>query len=126
MPQPYSMDLRTRVVAAAQRQTQEQVAARFAVRASTVSMWCRRARAAGSPAAKPHRGGTPGTVAGAGAAVLAELVAGRNEATLAELAESYRERTGIAVSIHAVWRACNRLGLVRKKTEPRPRRAGAA
>ena len=33
MPQPYSMDLRTRVVAAARQQTQEQVAARFAVSA---------------------------------------------------------------------------------------------
>ncbi len=75
MPQPYSMDLRTRVVAAAQRQTHEQVAARFAVSASTVSKWCRRAREAGSPAPKPHRGGTPGKVAGARAAVLADLVA---------------------------------------------------
>ena len=126
MPQPYSMDLRTRVVAAAQHQTHAEVAARFAVSASTVSKWCRRAREAGSPVAKPHRGGTPGKVAGAGAAVLADLVSARNEATLAELADAYRERTGIAVSIHAVWRACDRLGLVRKKTEPRPRRAGAA
>ena len=126
MPQPYSMDLRTRVVAAAREQTQEQVAARFAVSASTVSKWCRRAREVGTPAAKPHRGGGPGKVAGAGAAALADLVRERNEATLAELAEGYRERTGIAVSLHAVWRACNRLGLVRKKTEPRARRAGAA
>ncbi len=116
MPQPYSMDLRTRGGAAAQRQTHEQVATRFAVSASTVSKWCRRAREAGSPAPKPHRGGTPGKVAGAGAAVLADLVAARNEATLAELADAYRERTGIGVSIHAVWRACQRLGLVRKKT----------
>lgn len=116
MPQPYSMDLRTRVVAAAQRQTQGEVAARFAVSASTVSKWCRRAREAGTPAAKPHRGGTPGKVAGAGADALADLVRERNEATLAELADAYHARTGIAVSIHAVWRACNRLGLVRKKT----------
>lgn len=116
MPQPYSMDLRTRVVAAARQQTHEQVAARFAVSASTVSKWCRRARAEGSPAPKPHRGGGPGKVAGAGAAALADLVAARNEATLAELAHAYHARTGIAVSIHAVWRACNRLGLVRKKT----------
>jgi transposase len=90
-----------------------------------VSKWCRRAREAGSPAPKPHRGGGPGKVAGAGAAVLADLVGERNERTLAELAGAYRERTGIAVSIHSVWRACNRLGLVRKKTEPRARRAGA-
>ena len=78
--------------------------------------WCRRAHDAGSPAPAPHRGGTPGKVAGAGAAALADLVRERNDATLAELAAAYRERTGIGVSIHAVWRACNRLGLVRKKT----------
>ncbi len=116
MPQPYSMDLRTRVVAAAHGQTQEQVATRFAVSASTVRRWCRRAREAGNPAPKPHGGGTPGKVAGAGAQTLADLVAARNDATLAELADAYRERTGTGVSIHAVWRACKRLGLVRKKT----------
>lgn len=116
MPQPYSMDLRTRVVAAAQQQTQEQVAARFAVSASTVRRWCQRARAGGSLVPAPHRGGTRGKVAGPGAQTLADLVRDGNERTLAELAALYRERTGIAVSIHAVWRACNRLGLVRKKT----------
>ena len=45
MPQPYSLDLRTRVGAAAQHQTYAEVAARFAVSASTVSRWCRRAHA---------------------------------------------------------------------------------
>jgi len=125
MPQPYSLDLRTRVVAATQQQTYDEVAARFAVSASTVSKWCRRAREAGTPAAKPHRGGGPGKVDVAGAPVLAALVAERNERTLAELAALYHARTGIALSIHAVWRACNRLGLGRKKKEPGPGRAGA-
>ncbi len=101
MPQPYSMDVRTRVVAAAQQRTYDQVAARSAVSAPTVGKWRRRARVAGSPAAKPHRGGTPGKVAGA--AVLADLVAAHDAASLAELAAGYRARTGIAVSIHAVW-----------------------
>lgn len=54
-------------------------------------------------------------MAGAGAAVLSDVVRNRNEATLAELADTYRERTGIGVSLHAVWPACNRLGLMRKK-----------
>lgn len=125
MPQPYSLDLRTRVVAAAQQQTQEQVAARFTVSASTVAKWCRRAREAGSPAAKPHRGGGPGKVDAAGAAVLADLVAERNTRTLDELAALYRARTGVAVSIHAVWRACKRLDLRRKKNQLHRRRADA-
>ena len=125
MPHPYSLDLRTRVVAAAQQQTQEQVAARFAVSASTVGKWCRRARAAGSPAAKPHRGGGPGKVDAAGAQVLTALVAERNTRTLDELAALYRARTGVSVSIHAVWRACKRLDLRRKKNQLRRRRANA-
>ena len=125
MPQPYSRDLRERVVAAAARQTQAEVAARFAVSESTVYKWCRRARETGSAAPKPHTGGGRPKVDAAGAAVLLALVAERNDRTLAELAALYRERTGVAVSIHAVHRACGRLGLRRKKKEPGPGRAGA-
>ena len=124
-PQPLSLDLRQRVVAAAQHQTQAQVAARFDVSESTVGKWCRRALATGTPAAKPHRGGGPGKVDGAGAEVLRALVRERNDRTLAELAALYAARTGIAVSIHAVWRACQRLDLRRKKKVPHAGRADA-
>jgi transposase len=125
MPQPYSVDLRERVVAAAARQTQAEVAARFAVSESTVYAWCRRARETGGLAPKPHTGGGRPKVDAAGAAVLRELIAERNDRTLAELAALYGQRTGVAVSIHAVWRACGRLDLRRKKKEPRPRGAAA-
>lgn len=125
MPSPYSLDLRTRVVAAAAEQTQEEVAARFAVSESTVYKWCRRARETGSPAAKRHTGGGRSKVDGAGAAVLQALVVERNERTLEELAGLYRERTGVGLSLSAVHRACRRLGLRRKKKEPLSRRADA-
>lgn len=127
MPPSYSLDLRTRVVAAAATQTQEQVAQRFAVSESTVYKWCRRARETGSPAAKPHTGGSAAllTVRGAGVAVLQVLVAERNDRTLAELCALYHARTGVGLSISAMHRACGRLGLRRKKKEPRPRRADA-
>ena len=118
MPQPYSLDLRERVVAAAARQTQAEVAARFAVGESTVYKWCRRARETGSAAPKPHTGGGRPKVGAAGAGVLAALVAERNDRTLAELAALYAHRTGVAVSIHAVWRALRRLDLRREKKEP--------
>ena len=125
MPVPYSFDLRTRVVAAAAEQTQEEVAARFAVSESTVYKWCRRARETGSPAAKRHTGGGRSKVDAAGATLLQALVAERNERTLEELAGLYQERTGVRLSISAVHRACARLGLRRKKKESRPRRADA-
>src|SRR5215213_2885158 len=86
MPQPYSLDLRERVVTAAARQTQAEVAARFAVSESTVYKWCRRARETGSAAAKPHTGGGHPKVDAAGGAVLTALVAERNDRTLEELA----------------------------------------
>jgi hypothetical protein len=57
--------------------------------------------------------------------VLAALVAERNDRTLAELAALYTRRTGVAVGIHAIDRACGRLDLRREKKEPGPRRAGA-
>ena len=60
-----------------------------------------------------------------GAAVLRALVAEQNDATLAELATRYRERTGVTVSVTAVWRACRRLALKRKRKKPAPRGAGA-
>jgi putative transposase len=127
MPRAYSMDLRERVVAAAREEglTHGALAARFRVGESTVRGWLRRARETGSVAAKPHGGGGPPKVGAAGGAVLAALVAERNDRTLAELAALYGHRTGVAVSIHAVARACRRLDLRRKKKEPGARRAGA-
>jgi len=119
MPQPYSLDLRERVVAAAARQAQAEVAARFAVSESTVYKWCRRVRETGSAAATPHTGGGHPKVDAAGGAVLTALVEERNDRTLDELAALYGHRTGVAVSIHAVWRALKRLDLRRKKKEPR-------
>ena len=125
MARPYSQDLRDRVLAAAHAGlTHGAVAARFAVGESTVRSWLRRERVTGSAAARPNRGGRPKLDA-AGDAALRALVAERNDRTLAELAGGLRERTGVRVSVMAVWRACARLALRRKKKEPRPRRAGA-
>ena len=110
MPQPYSVDLRARVVAAAASQTQADVAARFAVSESTtVYTWCRRAREAGAVAPKPHAGGGHAKVDAAGGEVLRALVRERNERTLEELATLHAARTGVRVSLSAVARACRRL-----------------
>lgn len=127
MPRPYSLDLRERVLAAAQedRFTAEALAARFAVGKSTVRGWVRQARTTGRVAPKPHGGGTPPKVDAAGAAVLYALVAEQNDRTLAELGTGYRERTGTTLSISAVWRACKRLDLRRKKKNALSRRADA-
>ena len=116
MPQPYSVDLRARVVAAAASQTQADVAARFAVSASTVYKWCRRAREAGTVAPKPPTGGGRPLVDAAGAEVLGALVRAQSDRTLAELQALYAVRTGVHPSRSALSRAVLRLGLRRKKS----------
>lgn len=125
MSRAYSQDLRERVLDAAhQGHTYGAVAARFAVGESTVRSWLRRERLTGSRTPRPHPGGRS-KLGAEGEEVLRALIDERNERTLAELAHGLRERTGIGVSVMAVWRACERLGLRRKKKEPRPRRAVA-
>ena len=116
MPQPYSVDLRARVVAAAASQTQADVAARFAVSASTVYKWCRRAREAGTVAPKLHAGGGHPTVDAAGAEALGALVREKSDRTLEELQALYAARTGVRPSRSALSRAVLRLGLRRKKS----------
>lgn len=127
MPHGYSLDLRERVLAAsrADHLSPGLIAARFRVGESTVRNWLRRARETGSVAAKPHGGGMPPKVDAAGGAVLKALVAEENTRTLDELAARYGERTGTAVSLHAVRRACQRLDVRRKKNQLRCQRAGA-
>jgi transposase len=124
MARPFSLDLRDRVVAAAAHQTQAEVASRFAVSESTVYKWCRRWREAGTVAPKAHTGGIPPKVDPAGADVLRALLAERSDRPLRELVVLYRERTGVSLSISAVWRACNRMAL--RGRSPRPTRERAA
>lgn len=127
MPHAYSLDLRERVLAASHDDhlSPDVIAARFRVGESTVRGWLRRARETGSAAPKPHGGGMPPKVDAAGAPVLTALVDERTERTLAELATRYAERTGVALSLHAVRRACQRLDLRRGKNQLRRRRADA-
>ena len=123
MSHPYSQDLRDRVFAASHAgQSHLAVAARFAVGESTVRSWLRRERETGSAAPRPHPGGHPKLDA-TGDATLRALLAERNDRTLAELVAGLRERLGVRVSVMAVWRACQRLDLRRKKKKPRARRA---
>ena len=122
MPRAYSLDLRARVLAAGQQQrwSYRALAERFQVGESTVRLWLRQARTTGQTTPKHSPGARP-VIREAGAEVLRRLVHDQNDATLAELATQYRERTGVAVGISAVWRACRRLGLKRKRKKPAPR-----
>ena len=100
MPQPYSPDLRERVLAACERGdgSQVEIAHRFQVCPATVSNWRRQEREEGRRCPKPHSGGVPSRLAA---------------------------RTGVTVCLAVICEALKRLKL-RPKKDPSGGRAGAA
>jgi transposase len=124
MVRPYSLDLRERVVAAAEAgQSCRAVANRFGVSVSSVVKWRQRARATGSAAAKPMGGKRPILLAGQRAFILDRIALEPHlsiRALQAELAEH-----GTIASYGAVWTFLHRQDLSHKK-KPASNRAGAA
>jgi transposase len=124
MVRPYSLDLRERVVAAAEAgQSCRAVAKRFGVSVSSVVKWRQRARATGSVAAKPMGGKRPILLAGQRAFILDRIALEPHisiRALQAELAEH-----GTIASYGAVWTFLHRQDLSHKK-KPASIRAGAA
>jgi len=128
MVAPSSLDLRTRVVAAASAgQTCRQIAKVFSIAPSTVSNWIRRLRDTGSPAALPMGGKRPFSLAQHRGGYW--RVAEKPDPTLAELKAELKDR-GVNVSSFAVWNFLRREGVSFKKKPMRKRtgsrRRGAA
>ncbi len=125
MPQPYSADLRDRVLVAYEQGEGSQVAIarRFCVCPATVCNWIRQARQEGRRCPKPHRGGPPGRLGSHDLALLRGLVAQTNDARLDEYTERLFALTGKRVSRSAMCRTLQRLKLRRKK-DPSGGRAG--
>jgi transposase len=120
MPQPYSADLRERVLAAYEQGEGSQVAIarRFRVSPATVCNWIRQARHEGRRGPKPHRGGPAGVLGPTEHALLQALVAETNDARLDEYAERLFALTGKRVSRSVMCRTLQRLKLRRKKDTP--------
>jgi transposase len=127
MPQPYSADLRERVLVACERGDlpQVEIARRFQVCPATISNWRRQEREEGRRQPKPHSGGVPPRVDAAALVVLRQLVAEDNDALLREYRERLAERTGVRACIAVIYEALKRLEL-RPKKRPfgRPSRSG--
>jgi transposase len=114
----YSLDLRTRVVEAVDRQvgSQGEVAALFGVSRTFVKKLVRQRRETGSVAPKPHGGGQRLKVeAKKGEAVRAYIVAVKNDASLSEVQAYIARRWKLGISQATVSRLLARLGLRRKK-----------
>ena len=117
MPQPYSTDLRERVLVACERGdgSQVDIAHRFQVCPATVSNWRRQEREEGRRAPKPHSGGVPSRLDAAALEVLRQLVIEDNDALLREYRERLAERTGVTVCLAVICEALKRLKLRPKK-----------
>lgn len=114
--QPYSVDLRERVVAAVQRgESQVAVAKQFQVSIPTIGRWLRRQRTTGNLQASRHPG-PPSVTMAALRVHLLPLLEARPDATLAEHCRAFTEQHGLAVSTATMSRAITgALGWTRKK-----------
>ena len=112
--EPYSTDLRERVVAAcdARDGTREQIAARFSVSVAWLRRLLQRRRETGSIAPRPRGGGRAPAFDAESDRRLRSAVRVDADATLEELARA----AGVACCASAVHRALARLGITRKKS----------
>jgi transposase len=127
MPQPYSADLRERVLVAYEQGEGSQVAIahRFRVCPATVCHWIRQAHHEGRRCPKPHRGGPAGVLGPTELSLLQAVVAETNDARLDEYVERLFALTGKRVSRSVMCRTLQRLKLRRKKRPSgRPSRIG--
>ena len=127
MPEPYSGDLRERVLSACERGrlSRAKIAAVFQVAESTVYRWLQAWRREERREARPHAGGPAPRLDAATLGKLETIVAEANDLSLAEYAARLSERTGVAASGPTVCRALEKLGLPRKK-DAAGDRAGSA
>lgn len=124
MARPYSLDLRERVVASVARgQSCRAVAAVFGVSVASVVKWSQRARATGSPAAKPMGGRRPYVLAGEREWLLARL-AQKPDLTLHAMLAELRMR-GVVVACDTLWRFLRNQGVSFKKNSIRQRAKSA-
>jgi transposase len=114
---PYSQDLRERVIAAldAGEHNQAEIAETFGVSLSTIEKWWRRWRDIGTCAAFPRNSGPDRTLAGCEDFVRAE-VKKQPDATLEELCARVAEAKGVQVSPSMMCRTLQILRLARKKS----------
>ena len=116
----YSVDLRERVVGAADGGMPQSVVARtFGVGRATVQRWVRRRRETGGVAPAPRPGSAP-AIGPDEAPALREQVAAAPDATLAEHCHAWAAAGRGRVGVSAMHRALRRLGITRKKSRSGP------
>lgn len=115
MPEPYSLDLRTRVAHAVG--DVKDIAKRYEVSTVFVYRMKKLLDLTGNLASKPKGGKRPRAVDATGEQWLIELIAKENDLFLLELCARYEEQFGIKVSKSAMDRTLHHLKITRKKKQ---------
>jgi transposase len=118
MPAPYSLDLRTRAVAAAHAGplSRAEVARQFQISERTLYEWLAREQSEGTLCPRPHGGGQRPIVDEDGLEILRSIVDANNDRTLEEYATLFEGETGVRPSTSAMDRALVRGKITRKKS----------
>lgn len=113
---PYSQDLRDRVLAAlkAGKKSQREIAETFGIGVSTAEKWWQRWRETGRACALPRRHGPRRTLAACDDFIRAE-VEKQPDVTLSELCARVAEVRGVWANASMMCRTLQVLGLTRKK-----------
>ena len=118
--EPYSEDLRVRIVALRQQgHSAAALAERFAVSKRSVERYCTRFESEGTLAAKA-RGGSRGSRLDGHEKALRGWVAEQPDLTLVELQERLRRRHRVRLGLSALWQGLRRMGLSYKKRPSAP------
>lgn len=114
MSQPYSQDLRVRVLHAMETSglKRTEIAQQYQVCPASLYNWQREKRLEKRVRPKPHAGGK---VSRFDLQVLRDLVGEQNDRTLEELVAAYAQKTGTPISKSSVDRLLKQAGVTRKK-----------
>lgn len=116
--QPYSLDLRQKIVDVYATGTisQRQLAQQFRVAVSFVQKLIQHYRVTGSVKPKVRVRQTPSKLNADQLALLNTIVAVNNDATLAELCDLLEQKSGVRIGTSTMFRMLKKLGLTLKKT----------
>jgi len=114
--QPYSLDLRTRIVSAVENGTpRAEVLRLFQISAATLKRYLKQQRSTGDLAPRRHTGGPQPRISPEQHPALQDVIAVDPDATLAQTCAQWHAHTGVAVSQATMSRALAQIGWTRKK-----------
>jgi transposase len=113
---PYSVDLRQRIVAAVTSgMPRSEVVRTFQVSTATVRRYLKHQREHGDLTPRAHSGGRQAQIGPEQYPALQELLGATPDATLAQTCAQWQQRTGVLVSQATMRRALAQIGWTRKK-----------